>query len=179
MTDSALASPLLAAQDRIELELRRLVELPVPYRLGRNDDPADRLARLVAGELELLRAGVDCLELMVIAYAIIGRQVGDLEAWAFPVPIGYPYPEPLPSGAWIPEDQVDEWARHWRPITRPRLGDAVVFGEDHVGVILGRQPRLEVIHCHRSHGTALHPLERLRRWASGTYRLAAHEDAAA
>lgn len=160
-------------QSIAEGELRALVSLPVPYRLGLPGDPPDRVDRLRALDVELLRDGVDCLEILIVAFARVGQLVGDPEAWQFPIPAGYPYQGPQESGAWMPHGDFEAFARLWIPVRWPGFGDIVAFGEDHVGMLLGRAGALEVLHCHRSHGTAIHPLNRLRRWVTGTHRLRA------
>lgn len=118
--------------------------------------------------------GLDCLGLMVAAYTVIGRHFEEPELWRFPIPLGYPYAEELPDGSWLPEEDLAEWSRHFRPTLDPGFGLAVTMNADHIGVLLfpatpGRS--LDVLHSHRSSGVVLHPLPRIEKWATGYYRL--------
>lgn len=143
-------------------ELRKLVG--IPWTLG-GLDPRPAAS---GGD-----GGLDCLGLMVKAYTVIGEHLGEPEAWRFPIPTGYPYPEALPDGSWIPEDAVADWARHWRPLREPVFGCAVTLNIDHVGVAIlpAAGPGFDILHTHRAAGTVLHPLHRLARWATGYYVL--------
>ena len=87
------------------------------------------------------------------------------------MPPHYPYPNPLPSGAYLPPEDLAVWSSHWIPVSRPEFADIVNFEEDHVGILLGDMTAPEVLHCHRTHGTTLHPLSRLTKYVSGIYRL--------
>ena len=130
----------------------------------------------VFGSVDRASGGLDCIGLMVEAYTIIGRHFGNETQWRFPLPLGYPYPDELPDGSWLTEDDIAEWSRHFRRRREPVFGCAVTFQEDHIGVIL--EPSrpgcsVDVLHCHRDMGTVLHPLARLANWATGYHVLRA------
>ena len=125
------------------------------------------------GSIDAADGGLDCLGLMVRAYAIIGRHLEEPEAWRFPIPLGYPYPSELPDGSWLPEEDIAEWSRHFHPVRDPVFGCAATFNVDHIGVLIEPHSGIgfDVLHAHRSAGVVLHPLTRIGRWATGYYVL--------
>ena len=133
--------------------------------------------RWALGKIDLQRAqedGLDCLGLMVAAYTIIGRHLGEPDLWRFPIPLGFPYDAELPEGGWLPEDDIAEWSRHFTPTLVPVFGAAVTLNADHIGVLI--EPArvgggLHVLHAHKKSGVVLHPLARISRWATGFYTL--------
>lgn len=128
--------------------------------------------------------GLDCLGLMVEAYTTIGRHLEEPELWRFPIPLGFPYAQELPGGGWLSEEDIAEWRRHFNAHLDPTFGAAVTMNADHIGVII--EPArpgtgFDLLHSHRSCGVVLHPLSRIRRWATGFYTVipAVDQEAAA
>ncbi len=125
------------------------------------------------GGLTLDAGGLDCLGLMVQAYTIIGRHFGEPDRWRFPVPLGYPYPQELPDGSWMPLDDIAEWSQHFTPTLEPIFGAAATMNADHIGVLIesARGTGFDVLHAHRSSGVVTHPLNRVRQWITGYYTM--------
>ncbi len=124
------------------------------------------------GAISRQEGGLDCLGLMVEAYTIIGRHLEEPALWRFPIPLSFPYAQELPDGGWLSEDDIAEWRRHFNPGLEPTFGAAVTMNADHIGVVL--EPArpgtgFDILHSHRSSGVVLHPLSRIRRWATGFY----------
>lgn len=128
----------------------------------------------VLGGIDIAVAGgLDCLGVMVHAYAVIGRHFQEDSAWRFPIPLSYPYDQELPDGSWLPADDLAEWSQHFEPVLEPVFGCAATFNVDHIGILIEpiRGVGFDVLHGHRTTGAVIHPLSRLEQWGSGFYVL--------
>lgn len=105
--------------------------------------------------------GLDCITCAALVYRLIGKALGEPEAWIFPMPATYRSDGSIPL-----VDLLDYW-REWIP-AEPGMGRGVLMSDGHFGVQVDSD---WVIHARDTTGVVLTRRRRLGPLITGYYRL--------